>query len=130
MDRFKFFTRANIHQPDRRILLEPISQFPGCDKNPGILFMTGLEVLKHFIHVETAVPLTNPGERFLRLKAATAAAADMVATEEGPLRTGINLEDFAHGGLRVNFLGGNHEPKNFWISVRTSTNRSISSVVL
>jgi hypothetical protein len=42
--------------------------------------------------------------RFLRLKAATAAAADMVALKQRALRRRISFEHLLHGGLRSNGL--------------------------
>jgi hypothetical protein len=57
-------------------------------------------VIKDFLHAQIPIALANLRERFLQLKPALAAAADVILAEEGPLRPRVKLEHLAHRRAR------------------------------
>src|SRR5436190_11492989 len=121
MDGLKFFTRANIHHSEIRISLEHQGQFLRADEDCRVLFMARLDVSQNFFDIQIAIAFADPGQCFLRLKGATAAAPDVIVPEQSALRAGASLKHLTHRGGRTN-----HAAKNFWISFNTSTKRSIS----
>ena len=48
----------------------------------------------------------DPGNGFLKVKSATAAAADMVEMEECATRPRVDAKDLLHGHVWRGFLGG------------------------
>src|SRR5204863_3232615 len=124
----KLFPRAHIHDAKSGVLLEPIRQFLRSNEHLRILLVTGFNMVEDLANIEARISLAEVLQGFLRLKPAIAASSDMIPAEESPLRSRKRFQYFAHCGLRTNGFGSCHAPKNFWISPRTSTNRSISAV--
>src|SRR3954462_14268272 len=131
MHGFKFFARAHIHQEHRSIAFDQFSEIGRFDKNLRILLVAVFDVIDHFLHFQTSIAREDLRERFLWLKCATAAAANVILPEQGALSTRECFAHFAHGRLGTyDNRGRAHVAKNFWISASTSVNRSTSSVVL
>jgi len=77
----KFFPGPDIQQTQRRILLAPGDQFRRGNEELGVLLVAGLQVREHLVHLQATIALAERGQRFLGLKRATAAAADVIAAE-------------------------------------------------
>src|SRR5437660_1055932 len=93
----EFFSGTHIYQAKRRLLLLPICQLFRTDEELLIQLVTFPDMLEDFVNLQPAVPLAKRLQRLLRLKAATAAAADMVTPKERALSARKSLQDFLHG---------------------------------
>src|SRR5438046_2790895 len=61
-------------------------------------------MLDHFLNVQIAIARAKLLQRFAGLERATAAAADVIALEERPLRAGIRFQDLFHCAVRADGL--------------------------
>jgi hypothetical protein len=98
-----FLLGANVHDPGLAFFHES-SGLGGRNLHPLVGLVGGAEGLHDLSDIQVVITLADLFHRFLRLKAATAATADMVALKQCALRRRKDFEHLLHGGLRSNGL--------------------------
>src|SRR5437870_951511 len=96
MDSLEFLARTDIYQSNRFVLLEPSRQVSWLDENACVLLVAGSDVLQNLLRIQARIALANLLQRFVRLKAAMAAAADVIAAKKRPLGARIGVQHRAH----------------------------------
>ncbi len=125
--------RNNVEQlPASPFSWRIAAQLGGRDHDPGVLVVAAPEMFEHLIDLEVIIAVANLGEGFVRSKGATAATADVIFTEQRPLRAGPERSSISRSSTNRGKMVARraHHAKYFWISFTTSMKRSTSALVL
>ena len=104
----EFLASPNVKKVNRFPGGEAFRKFARLDLHGAIGCVARENVFGDFVDIEIFVACTNAGERFVRAETATAAAADMIATEKRALGAGKLLQEIAHGDAGIDRSGEIH----------------------
>ena len=109
VDGLEFLAGTDIHELHGGVLLDERGEVGGPDEDFFILLVTGGDVGEDFVYIQVAIAGTDLGEGFGGLETATAAAANVIAAEQGALGAGEFFQDGAHGRLGIEIDDGTHQ---------------------
>src|SRR5438552_14962653 len=106
--RVPFLAGAQVEQADIFALGAALGHFLWRDFELPVGLVAGLDLGQDLDHVEVAPAGAELGERLGGREGATAAAAQVIASEKRPSRAGIGGEHVAHRGVGADGLSGWH----------------------
>lgn len=109
VDGLEFLAGTDIDKLHGGVLLDEGGEVGGRDENFFILLVAGSDVGEDFVDVQVAVAGADLGEGFGGLETATAAAANVIAAEQGALGAGEFFQNGAHGRLGIEIDDGTHQ---------------------